>query len=181
MKFGQRIVTFIFFVFILFFLQKFSNSSINPPSPLPTQSQPGVQGVSSSACHIQGVFPDPNCTPGVIDPNVTQENIFQTICIAGYTKTIRPSVEYTNKLKIQQIQEYGYVDTDPRHYEEDHLISLELGGSPTNPKNLWPEPSTSPNPKDKIENLCHQKVCSGELSLAEVQKEIATNWQTACK
>ena len=25
-------------------------------------------------------------------------------------------------------------------YQEDHLISLELGGNPTDPRNLWPEP-----------------------------------------
>jgi len=31
-----------------------------------------------------------------------------------------------------------YVDKAPSHYEEDHLISLELGGNPRDPKNLWP-------------------------------------------
>jgi hypothetical protein len=25
-------------------------------------------------------------------------------------------------------------------YEEDHLIPLEDGGGPTDPRNLWPEP-----------------------------------------
>ena len=34
-----------------------------------------------------------------------------------------------------------YADTNPiSDYEEDHLIPLELGGSPTSPLNLWPEP-----------------------------------------
>jgi hypothetical protein len=28
---------------------------------------------------------------------------------------------------IQKIEEYRYRDNDPRRYEEDHLISLELG------------------------------------------------------
>src|SRR5216683_2609243 len=27
----------------------------------------------------------------------------------------------------------------PAHYEEDHLVSLELGGHPRDPRNLWPE------------------------------------------
>jgi len=27
----------------------------------------------------------------------------------------------------------------PSHYEEDHFISLEVGGHPKDPKNLWPE------------------------------------------
>ena len=136
---------------------------------------------STGSCHIQGVLPDSNCTPGAIDPRVTQDNIQQTICAKGYTKTVRPPTSYTNQLKVQQIAAYGYSDTNTKDYEEDHLISLELGGAPEDSKNLWPEPEASPNPKDKIENLCHEKVCSGQITLAEAQHEIATNWQTACQ
>ena len=82
---------------------------------------------------------------------------------------------------MQQIKAYGYTDKSPRDYEEDHLISLELGGNTTDPKNLWPEPGASPNPKDKIENLCHEKVCSGQITLGQAQQEIATDWPTACQ
>ena len=73
-------------------------------------------------------LPDPVLTPGAINLNVTQENIQQTVCVKGYTKTIRPPVYYTNKLKKQQIREYGYADMNPKHYEEDHLIALSIGG-----------------------------------------------------
>lgn len=132
-------------------------------------------------CHIKGNLPDSACTPGAIDPKVTQDNIYKTICVSGYTKTVRPPVSYTNKLKIQQIAAYEYLDKNPRNYEEDHLISLELGGAPADPKNLWPEPGSSPNPKDKIENLCNEKVCSGQISLTQAQQEIATDWETACQ
>jgi len=51
-----------------------------------------------------------------------------------------PPENYTHELKIEQIREYGYSDINLRDYEEDHLIPLELGGNPTDPKNLWPEP-----------------------------------------
>ncbi len=149
------------------------------PSPI---SSPTVTSVTAnSKCFSINNLPDSNCTPGVIDPKVTQYNIWQTICVSGYTKTVRPSVSYANALKIQQIREYGYTDTNLSDYEEDHLIPLELGGSPSDPKNLWPEPGKIPNPKDKIENSCHDKVCNGQISLAEAQKEIATNWPTACQ
>jgi hypothetical protein len=82
-------------------------------------------------------------------------------------------------LKTQQIKDYGYADTNLSSYEEDHLISLELGGSPKDPKNLWPEPYNIPNGarvKDKLENLLHKMVCNGSISLAEAQREIATDW-----
>ncbi len=134
-----------------------------------------------STCHEKDGLPDPTCTPGSTNFAVTQANIAATICTSGYTKTIRPPVSYTQSLKKQQIIAYGYVDKNFGDYEEDHLISLELGGNPTDPKNLWPEPGASPNPKDSIENICHQKVCDGEIALATAQKEIATDWKTACQ
>lgn len=130
-------------------------------------------------CHINGKLPDPICTPGVINPNVLQSNIQQTICKTGWTATIRPPQSYTQPLKVQGIKNYGYSDTNLAHYEEDHLISLELGGSPSDPKNLWPEPGASPNPKDAVENRLKSEICSGKISLMQAQQEISTNWQSA--
>jgi hypothetical protein len=127
---------------------------------------------------MHGLLPDPTCTPGAVDPNVTQANIDQTICITGYTKTVRPPVGYTDNLKAQQMAAYGFTDTIRQH-EEDHLIPLEVGGSPADPHNLWPEPGNSPNPKDKVEDFLHAEVCSGRVSLQDAQKRIATDWTTA--
>jgi hypothetical protein len=126
-------------------------------------------------------LPDPACTPGTIDPRVTQANIKETICVSGYTLNVRPPVSYTNALKTRQIAEYGFEDTKARDYEEDHLIPLELGGNPTDPANLWPEPGRSPNPKDAIEGKLHRLVCKGKMSLAEAQYKIRTNWKTALR
>src|SRR5262245_21264224 len=78
-------------------------------------------------------------TPGALNPDVTQANINETICMRGWTKTIRPPVDYTNALKLTQMRDYG-LSGSPRDYQEDHLISLELGGDPRDPRNLWPEP-----------------------------------------
>ena len=158
----------------------------NQTTPLPISIPlPDVLSATTSArlslCKSVDELPDPICTPGVIDPRVTQDNIQQTICVPGYTKTVRPPASLTNNIKIKQIQEYGYIDVNPSNYEEDHLISLELGGSPSDPKNLWPEFPRSPNTKDKIENVCHKKLCSGLITLQEVQKQISSNWHTACQ
>ncbi|MDN0077486.1 hypothetical protein QU481_21925 [Crenobacter sp. SG2303] len=131
-----------------------------------------------------GDLPNPHMTPGATNPDVTQDNIQQTVCVKGYTKTIRPAAYYTNKLKKTQISQYGYADTDPKHYEEDHLISLEIGGDPQDERNLWPEPWKSQwnaHVKDKLENKLHKMVCAGEISLAEAQKAMATDWIAAYK
>jgi hypothetical protein len=108
-------------------------------------------------------------TPGALNPNVTQANIHQTICMHGWTRTVRPPVEYTNVLKVRQMRAYGE-SGDPSDYQEDHLISLELGGDPRDPRNLWPEPYPRASEVDRIENELNAKVCSGELTLADAQR-----------
>jgi hypothetical protein len=113
---------------------------------------------------------DPVRTPGALNPDVTQATIRQTICVRGWTKTVRPPVEYTNALKVKQMRNYGETG-DPSDYQEDHLISLELGGAPTDSRNLWPEPYPRASTVDTIENDLNAKVCSGSMSLADAQRK----------
>ena len=107
-------------------------------------------------------------TPGVLNSDVTQANVRETICARGWTRTIRPPSDYTNALKAKQMRDYG-VGGPPSNYQEDHLISLELGGHPTDPRNLWPEPYPRASEVDAMENELKSRVCSGELSLERAQ------------
>jgi hypothetical protein len=107
-------------------------------------------------------------TPGVLNPDVTPATVAATICRRGWTRTIRPPVSYTNALKAKGIRAYR-LRGPPSAYQEDHLISLELGGDPVDPRNLWPEPYPRAAAVDSIENELNRKVCGGELSLAEAQ------------
>ena len=139
------------------------------------------------------LYPDPRVTPGVVNPAVTEANIQQTICARGWTATIRPPATYTNALKHRQLAAAHAADMNPAHAEEDHLISLELGGHPTDPRNLWPEPWGTPahpltargpfpphlvgaKSKDAVENALHREVCAGHLTLREAQQIIAGDW-----
>jgi hypothetical protein len=75
------------------------------------------------------IYPDPVRTPGTRNPDITPDNIQQNICNPSWsTKSIRPPVSYTNRLKTEQIQEYADADTNPRDYEEDHLIHFKSSG-----------------------------------------------------
>lgn len=127
-------------------------------------------------------LPDPSCQPGAYNPDVTQDTIDSTICVSGWTATVRPPTSYTNPLKVKQIAEYGYSDTSTSDYEEDHLVPLELGGAPRDPENLWPEPhygsQTSTN-KDSVENKLKKAVCNGTVTLDDARAAIATDWTTA--
>jgi hypothetical protein len=109
-------------------------------------------------------------TPGVLNPEVTQANIRSTICVHGWTKTVRPPTGYTTELKRRQIPEYG-LRGSLADFQEDHLISLELGGDPTDPRNLWPEPIKRATDVDRIENDLNRKVCEGSLTLADAQRK----------
>jgi hypothetical protein len=111
-------------------------------------------------------------TPGSLNPDVTQATIRTTICVHGWTRTIRPPTSYTSPLKLEQMLAYG-VAGDPARFQEDHLISLELGGHPTDPRNLWPEPYPRASAVDRIENELNASVCSGRMSLAEAQRREA--------
>jgi hypothetical protein len=110
-----------------------------------------------------------------LNPAVTQQTIDQTICVSGWTKTVRPSESVTEQEKSASMAAYG--DTGSLHdYEYDHLISLELGGATNDARNLWPEPGASPNPKDSVENALHRLVCDGQMPLARAQHIISTGW-----
>ncbi|MBR7831054.1 hypothetical protein KDK95_32415 [Actinospica sp. MGRD01-02] len=136
-----------------------------------------VTGTVPASCHAgAGPTPDPTCTPGAIDPAVTQQNISTTICRSNYTAKIRPSTGQTDKVKAEMYKAYGIKSGTTS--ELDHLVSLELGGS-NDVKNLWPEVGSLPNPKDKVENDLHRAVCSGKVTLAAAQRAIATDWLTA--
>jgi hypothetical protein len=150
---------------------------VNPAGSTDTPAVPTVP--SGDAAYL----PNPAWQPGALNPDVTQDTIQTTICVSGYTSKIRPPVSYTDKLKVQQITQYGYTDTNPSDYEEDHLISLEVGGDPKDPKNLWPQPRhTTPynaSTKDTLENTLKGLVCSGQLSLDSAQRALATDWVAA--
>ena len=133
----------------------------------------------SSGCVSSGGRPDPDCTPGALNPAVTQATIDTTICVAGYTQTVRPPTSYTAPLERQLIGDYGFDGASPADFELDHLISLELGGAPRDVANLWPEAyagSPGARQKDRVENFLHAQVCRGALSLSEAQRLIATDW-----
>ncbi len=146
-------------------------------------SDPGHVTYSThpTGCHAIGSGPaadrpDSSCTPGGIDPAVTQADIKTTICRSGYTSTVRPPESETAKAKRLQYANYGIAAGTTS--ELDHLVSLELGGD-NDIANLWPEVGKLPNPKDSVENRLHRAVCDGTVKLADAQAAIATNWTTA--
>lgn len=131
------------------------------------------------SCHARGSgqysLPDLSCTPGAVNPDITPTTINQTICVSGWTATVRPSESITSEEKLASLAAYGDGGS-PGEYEYDHLVPLELGGAVNDARNLWPEPGGVPNLKDSVENALREAVCSDQMSLRHAQQIIATDW-----
>lgn len=150
---------------------------------------PGPSGATPGASLVlRAGLPNPRLTPGAVNPNVRPDTIADTICTSGWTKTVRPPSAYTSALKFAQIIEYGYADRDRSHYQEDHLVPLELGGAPRDPRNLWPQPLSATLPdgtsigadeKDDLEDELKRRVCAGTMELESAQRAIAGDWVQA--
>ncbi|MEV7977065.1 hypothetical protein [Streptomyces sp. NPDC086519] len=149
------------------------------------------QQPAAGSCHYRyehgEPLEDPACTPGAISPAVTQANLKSTICRkGGYTSGVRPSAYVTGKEKKLDAASYGYTGS-MADAEYDHLISLQLGGDPNDPRNLWVEPADPGhkkgagvnNKKDPVETKLHTAVCAGKVTLAAAQQAIVTDWTTA--
>jgi hypothetical protein len=150
--------------------------------PLATIGSPAwtpAPRTKTTGCVSQGGLPDPACTPGAIDPRVTTTTTATTICTSGYTATVRPPVAVTDRIKRDQMAAYGLQGQPLSGYELDHLISLELGGSPDDVANLWPQPwngDVNAHQKDAVETHLKRQVCAGAVSLSDAQRMIATDW-----
>jgi hypothetical protein len=177
---GLAIASFVLGVLLTLGLQWGTSGGASLP-PAPSVAAPNPS-------HSTLGLPDPERTPGAINPAATQDNLATTVCMSGWAATVRPPSSYTSALKMVQIVEYGYADRDPSHYQEDHLVPLELGGAGRDVRNLWPQPNETvlqdgstvgSEDKDVLENALHAEVCDGSLSLAEAQLMIARDWVSA--
>ena len=174
-----------------------------PPAPQVTRKARVENGrlvlpprTKTSGCENRGPLPDPECTPGDIDPKVTQENIHQTICVPGYTTSVRQVSEAEERrvyasygIKVYKeagtkVYEINGVRQKPfGKHEVDHHIPLELGGS-NSKKNLtieMAEPKPGFREKDGVEHHLHALVCREEISLVDAQVAIANDWTEVYK
>lgn len=155
-------------ILIIVILALLSACGSAPPSPESTAS---VSSAPSQAVPIEALNPD-----------VHQDTIQQTICVAGYTASVRPSTTYTNGVKLKLLREHALPASAASEYELDHRIPLALGGHPRNLQNLMLQPWDGKNgakAKDRLERSLQRLVCSGKVLLDDARKAIYVDWQGA--
>jgi hypothetical protein len=119
-----------------------------------------------------------------LNPDVHPDTINDTICVVGYTKTVRPSTSYTSGVKRLLLSRAGLSYEDKRDYELDHIIPLALGGHPRSLTNLMLQPwegEDGAKRKDKLEVKLQCLVCTGKVALDEARAAIFNDWQAAAK
>src|SRR3990167_9654000 len=103
------------------------------------------------------------------NPAMTQE----VLCADGFTtKSVRPAVYITNKIKKEML-----VSGKVSDFQLDHIVSLCLGGSPLNPANLQMQPLEIAHKKDIVEKQLCRDICSGKITLEKDQKILYFEWE----
>ena len=113
------------------------------------------------ACSTTPPAPTTIVPMAVLNPDVRPETIDQTICIAGYTASVRPAPSYTNGVKMKLLRESGGEAANASKYELDHIVPLAVGGHPRNLKNLMLQPwdgDDGAKKKDRLEKRLQQLV-----------------------
>jgi hypothetical protein len=131
---------------------------------------------AAAICHAGGsgefTTPDsqPDCTPG---SHVTLTH--QEAC----TPKDRPSLP--DSVRREVLTEYGVPNWTGRDGEIDHRVPWFLTHD-SRPENLWPEPGTIPNRKDRLEFYVYRRVCKGvphAMRVRTADRIFLRDWRTA--
>lgn len=152
------------------FLIALSACSTPPPAP------PTSPSARSAAPATQSL------PPAALNPDVRPDTIQTTICVPGYTVTVRPSTSFTNGVKLKLLREAGLSPDATTVYELDHRVPLALGGHPRALANLqlqhWDGPAGA-IAKDRLEKRLQTLVCAGSVPLDEARSAIYWDWPAA--
>lgn len=162
-----------------------------PPSDVPppgltssATSLPGVVGLlpPPGGCGlVQGTWPNPRCTPGRVNPAVTDATARITVCVTGW------SGEQIDRLfplalsdqVFRRLMDAEGLTGPPSAYVLDHLFPVELGGAVNDLRDLWVLPWQGPHgayAKDREATTLHARVCTGTLSVLGALQQMHADW-----
>lgn len=128
--------------------------------------------------------PDPQCTPGGINPSVSVDVLRDP---SWRTRAVRNCESSESQKHIAyrwyDIQKPRMNSNQNQVCELDHLVPLELGGA-DGLGNIWPQcgpDAVSLNEryfkqKDRVENYLAEEVKAGRVPLDSAQRGIASDW-----
>jgi hypothetical protein len=155
-----------------------SNSTKGTDVPVAAPTAPRVLSAADAPREGPCIQTTHGCV--ALNPDVTQGTVKRTICVPGYTKSVRPATSYTNGIKVKLLTEAGIDQSRIGDFELDHIVPLALGGHPRKLSNLVLQPwegEHGAKRKDSLEARMHSLVCHGEVGLTEAQACIAEDWE----
>jgi hypothetical protein len=160
------------------------HSSSPPPSSTSTTVMAAVESTTTTT--VPAVVAAPPPLIDVADPASDRASVpgavvvpappVADLCGGSYVKKSTPPTSVTDPLKATQVAHGPFADKDPSHYIEDQLIPVELGGAPTDPRNLWPQTPDMAQVKDREEKRLRASMCHGDITLSAAQTEMLQNW-----
>lgn len=125
------------------------------------------------------IFPINAFAFGSLSKSVTQGNIDKTVCVPGYSASIRPDVTITNKIKLKMIDNKKIPRSEISKYQLDHIVPLSVGGAPLDINNFQLQPYfgeiNNAKAKDAVEHKIHSDLCKGKISLVNAQNIFLEN------
>ncbi len=117
-----------------------------------------------------------------LNPDVRPDTVRSTICVPGYTASVRPSTSFTTGVKRKLLRQAGLPPDATSTYELDHRVPLALGGHPRALANLqlqrW-DGGDGAKVKDTLERRLQTLVCAGGVPLDEARSAIYWDWPAA--
>ena len=120
---------------------------------------------------------DPRCTPGVLNA-AAAANPQKTICQRSYLARLEKAAAGVEHLKIAMMIRYGSAG-NPSTYVLAQLVPVEDGGSPTDPKNLWPillDGWGGARTQAVVANAVHARICNGKTTVGQAAQLFEGDW-----
>ena len=120
----------------------------------------------AGSCHYTGdagTDPDPACTPGEFDPDLTVAQL----CSEGQSRRCKDNPAVARAYSARP------------GGEDDHFVPLCAGGT-NGPKNRWQQPAAEFRHKDVVEAAACRGICNGTLSL-DAARAMIRDWREAYK
>ena len=120
---------------------------------------------------------DPRCTPGAPNPAAVA-NPEKTICQQSYLAKLGKAEAGVQHLKLAMMIRYGSAG-NPSTYVLAQLVPVEDGGSPTDPKNLWPillDGWGGARTQAVVANAVHAQICVGKVTVRQAAQLFKGDW-----
>ncbi|QNI36659.1 anti-sigma factor family protein [Edaphobacter albus] len=116
-----------------------------------------------------------------LTPGMTRPVELAAVCSANDDNDFDPELPQETQKAV--FREYGIsMEHSAKDFQVDYLISPQLGGT-DDVRNLWPqsykETTWNAHAKDALERHLSRMVCERKITLAQAQREIASNWIAA--